>query len=599
MARFVDALPFVQLISSFVFARNPSSSEAPRALSLAVKSVFTIPQQIADPTTLLFGVEHFRSGSRRVWSMQHAIVSVLVFVGIVGTASAQSTNTLCSDPKKVQEFVLGKDGKVNVIGKTFEGPLCVQIDFNPLHFDADFSTSVSYVNGPDVSSVFTTGGSNTTGASQPNAPKNRPPQLPVPTPPQSLPEAFAQIEVSYQALHSRLHTLDGAYSQALDKVKQTVADISNAISMVDTTSTAQRETAIKGLYRTRLQASLALGISVQTSYLPSDRVANPSDVSLMDSLNYAKDSIDFLPQQFVTGDANVATSDFDCSSNGPPAKRPGWAVWYTKCKGAYDGLEAEVTTDIAAAQQYSAQSDKVTALRKTLAVVKFWDDRFSSFGLTRDLTAAQINSLNLQSVITKSTPEPCSHFFNKNETATVAISYSDLTPTLNGSAPSSGKTDAFVTISCSSPFSLSAGVGFSTISNPEFAIVKSAGGANNTSVNKFGVLSDSHPHPMPIAIAHVRLHDWLNNLLAAHGSFGVAGNFQGQSSGGSSAEFLVGGSVSVWRTMFLTLGLHIGAKPSLAGGFHVGDVVPSDISSVQVSKSYTTGFGFAITFTKP
>jgi hypothetical protein len=104
---------------------------------------------------------------------------------------------------------------------------------------------------------------------------------------------------------------------------------------------------------------------------------------------------------------------------------------------------------------------------------------------------------------------------------------------------------------------------------------------------------------MPIVMANVRLTDWHDHLFAFHGSFGVAGNFQSQSSGGSSADFLVGGSISLWRIMFLTAGVQIGTKPSLAGGFHVGDTVPSDITTVQVSKSYTAGFGFAITFTKP
>jgi hypothetical protein len=527
------------------------------------------------------------------------IAGVLLFFALAHSAYGQQNGTnICSDPNKTEHFALGNDAKINVTGETHEGSLCVQVDYDPLHFYVDFSSAVSYTNGPDLTTVLLGGLSNTSDTTKPNISKNRPSVLGPPTPPQSLPEAFFEIEASYNALHISLHTLDRKYSQALDDVKQAVAEVNNLVSQVDATPSSQRGAAVKNLYKTTVQASLDNAIKIQTNYLPSDRTANPGDLSLLDALNYAKDSIDFLSQQFPSGDPTATNADFECSSNRASAKIPSWALWYSKCKSAYDGLETEVTADIAMAQQYTAQSDKVTALRKSLAVAKFWDERLSSMGLTRQLTPAQIDSLNLSPAMTKSAPETCSNLFNKSETRIVSVSYSDLTPTLNGSAPTPGKTDPFVTITCTTPFSLSAGVAFSTIPNPEFAIVKSSG-PNNTSVNEFRTLSDSRPHPMPIAIANVRLHDWKNNLLAAHLSFGVAGNFQAQSSGGSSADFLLGGSLSIWRTMFLTLGLDVGAQPSLGGGFHVGGTVPPDVTSVPVSKSYTTGFGFAITFTKP
>jgi hypothetical protein len=106
---------------------------------------------------------------------------------------------------------------------------------------------------------------------------------------------------------------------------------------------------------------------------------------------------------------------------------------------------------------------------------------------------------------------------------------------------------------------------------------------------------------MPIGMVHVRLAEWGNHVYAFHGSLGVAGNFQSQSAGGSSAEFLPSVSFSFWRTMFLSIGPQIGTKSALAGGFKEGDPVPSDITTIQgqVKRSYTVGFGFALTFTKP
>jgi hypothetical protein len=523
---------------------------------------------------------------------------LIMLLGMGIPLHAQSNN-VCSDSAKTEEFVLQRDGKLDVTGKNYEGPICVKVNYNPLHFYVDFSTAVTYTTGPDVSTVFTSGGSNTAGAPKPNAPKNRPAALPAPTPPQSLPQAFYEIEVSYQALHGRLHTLDGKYSQAMEDTKNTITDLTNALNSSDGAAASQRQRVIKDLYETKLQQSLTSGLQVQSSYLPSDRASSSADVSLMDALNYAKDSVEFLAQQFVTGDPTATNRDFECSSSNAPTKNPGWTTWYTKCKPAYDSLEAEVIADISTAQQYTALSDKVTALRKNIAIIKYWDDKFASVGLRRDLTVAKIESVDLNPSMSKSTPEVCLHLFNRNQSSAVSISYSDLTPTLSGSAPTAGKTDPFLTVTCASPFSLSVGANFSLIPSPQFAIIKSSGGSNNTSVNKFGTLSNSDINPMPIVMANVRFLDWHDHLLAAHASFGVSGNFQSQNSGGSSADFLVGGSVSVWRVMFLTLGVQIGTKPTLAGGFHVGDTVPSDVTTVQVSKSYTAGFGFAITFTKP
>ena len=119
--------------------------------------------------------------------------------------------------------------------------------------------------------------------------------------------------------------------------------------------------------------------------------------------------------------------------------------------------------------------------------------------------------------------------------------------------------------------------------------------------SKERTINDSRLHPMPIAMVHLRLADWDNHKFAFHASFGVAGNIKGQESGGSAAEFLPGVALSFWRTMFLTIGPHIGTKAELAGGFKEGDQVPSDITSIQgqVKRSYTVGFGFAVTFTKP
>jgi hypothetical protein len=112
------------------------------------------------------------------------------------------------------------------------------------------------------------------------------------------------------------------------------------------------------------------------------------------------------------------------------------------------------------------------------------------------------------------------------------------------------------------------------------------------------VTNNSNFHPLVLGMVHARLCE-VNETIAFHASFGLSGNFQSQSAGGSSVGFLLGPSMSLFRTMFFTPGLYIGTKTNIGGGFNVGGIVPSNITTVPLQTSYTTGFGLAITFTKP
>jgi hypothetical protein len=190
----------------------------------------------------------------------------------------------------------------------------------------------------------------------------------------------------------------------------------------------------------------------------------------------------------------------------------------------------------------------------------------------------------------------CEFAFSRTKTTAITLTRADLMPGTTSAAP---ETVLAVSVECTSPFTVSAGVDFSTIEKHEFAIQASPATPPATgTVNKFVVTNNSGFHPVPLGMIHARLCEF-NEKFALHASFGLAGNIQSQSAGGSSAEFLIGPSFSLFRTMFLTPGLHIGTKTTIGGGFNVGDTVPSNVTTVPLQKSYTTGFGFAITFTKP
>ena len=156
-----------------------------------------------------------------------------------------------------------------------------------------------------------------------------------------------------------------------------------------------------------------------------------------------------------------------------------------------------------------------------------------------------------------------------------------------------------VTVECASPFNVSAGVAFSTIPDREYAIQPVATPpGSTTTTNQFALTADSSFHPLALGMVSARLCE-PNEIIAFHLSFGLAGNFKSQNAGGSSAEFLIGPSISLFRTMFITPGLHIGRKTVLADGYTVGSPVPSNVTTPPLQSSYKPAFGLAITFTKP
>jgi hypothetical protein len=300
-----------------------------------------------------------------------------------------------------------------------------------------------------------------------------------------------------------------------------------------------------------------------------------------------------MPFRYSDGDKLQAGDAISCREAN--TKKIAWTDWYGHCKDDYDSIKKNIQDTITAARQYATGTDNDKALKNKAAIVNFWKARLDAFGIKGGATP----DLLPFSVVRQDVG--CKAVFNFNSSIAVSLVSVDEKPTLDGTAPTAKSQDPFLTVTCASRISISAGAGFSTILQKGFAIVKSAGGPNGASVNKFGALSDSRFNPMPMALANVRLFESQGHLVAVHASVGVAGNLQGQASGGSSAAFLLGPSLSFARAVFLTVGLHIGTKDELAGGFKENDPVPSDITTIQgqVKRSYTRGFGFAISFSKP
>ncbi|HXN71350.1 MAG TPA: hypothetical protein VN861_02220 [Candidatus Acidoferrales bacterium] len=462
-------------------------------------------------------------------------------------AMPNTTNAGCPAGASTWDFYVGSNGSVGESGRTKEGPVCVQIHYNRLRFRLLVNFDTTQAKGPDLSSVLLTGTVSGAGAAGGNVDET---------------QRAADLQNILAAL-SRQDRDASAVTTGIDSVKALVAFLDDLIASHSSIPDAVIDMKYKDL-RPSLQASerLVTGILV-TDSVTGGCPANPATPvagSILDTL-----------QQY--------RSD---------------ATFYAANKDSVD----RATT---LANLYRCGAPKQTSLPGNVAVLKFWDERFQEIGLSTGLSDANLSQVQVASFFAISTYLQCGNIFNQSSNTAASLTTYDETATLSGNlgAPSAQQDKGFFTVTCASPFSVSAGVEFSTIPSREFAIVKSAGGTNNTSINTFGFSSQSSFHPLPVAIAHVRLWESQNQKYALHFSAGASGNIQGQNSGGSSAEFITGGSVSFFRTIFVTAGLHVGTKTSLAGGFKIGETVPSDITTVPVTKSYTTGFGLAITFTKP
>jgi hypothetical protein len=247
--------------------------------------------------------------------------------------------------------------------------------------------------------------------------------------------------------------------------------------------------------------------------------------------------------------------------------------------------DTEISTGLA---DLDASGKPYTDFRAAQDALIVWKNRLSTIG---QVWAAR----NSPDPFALSFRANCDFAFSRTKTTVVQLKTIDKTP----GTTANPVTTTLATVECTSPFSLSAGVAFSTMGEREFAIQPApVGPGSTTTQNTFVEITDSSIHPLPLGIIHVRLHE-TGNRLSWHGSFGLAGNLRGQAAGGSNAEFLIGGSLALFRTVFLTPGVYIGQKVSLGAGFQPNGPVPASITQPPLQKSYKPAFGFAITFTKP
>lgn len=255
---------------------------------------------------------------------------------------------------------------------------------------------------------------------------------------------------------------------------------------------------------------------------------------------------------------------------------------------------AEITSMETALSSLDPNSDKSKAFQAAQATLIQW--KHNMMQLKQDWDSYQADKDNVKNPFVTTFAAGCDYTFASTKHNAIKLTQIDNLPDKTAAAPADVLT---LTMECASPFNVSAGVAFSTIPAREFAIEPVATPpGSTTTTNEFVLKSNSTFHPLPIGVISARLCE-PNEWLSFHVSLGLAGNFNSQSAGGSSAEFLFGPSIALFRTMFLTPGLHIGKKASLGDGFVLSNPAPPNVTTPPIQTSYTTGFGFAITFTKP
>jgi len=457
---------------------------------------------------------------------------------------------------KTQKHII--DLSINNSGQTVEGPACAQIVVNAVRYGADFGKTVSYTAGANLPSIFPS--SFSAGGGQPAKVE-------------SLNDHFMADFTNVQSLQGQLIALESIDRKTGSDTDKYLANLRALIGQTDETLKSGGPKAVVALVKgPEIQKQMDDAIRSAFNWTTTDGIVG--------GLQRVQADLNGLPARFPANTGAI-TGD-PCSDTN--IGQLGWADW-SKCRDAqYKAAQSIVSAVLTEAGAWTSDGDKATQFAKKIGIVQYWKNAISA--VTED-------SFTLQSEVS------CGVLFNKNEQTILKLLLVDRTSVFDGQTTQSQTKDGLLTVTCSSPFAVTAGAAFSTIENQQFAIVKSLPPSGTTSINTFGVTSDSKINPYPIAMAHARLRDWDDNRYALRFSFGAGANVNGDSSGGSSAEFLTGLSISFWRTIFVTGGLDVGKQSKLSGGFKIGDTVPTDITSPPVSTSYKAGFGFAITFTKP
>jgi hypothetical protein len=289
------------------------------------------------------------------------LLSLCISAGICNLCGQTCQN------KTVVSSVIDPTGNSANKGRTIEGPVCVEVFFNPLAGPVVLQTSETRAAGPDAGSVLLGGGGTGAGGKASKA-AMAPGNPPIST-------EFTALVAGLKIDQDLVQSVAARYSQAVASQDQVIGDLKqllNATVGIDP-STPALSSAVDRVAQSSLLTHLMDALSFQQSYQPTDKGAPP----LLSDLQSLQADINDMPFRYSDGDRLQAGDTFSCTAAN--AKKISWTDWYGQCRDQYDSLKKNFQDAIAAAQQYATGSDNDKALKNKSAIVNFWKARLARF----------------------------------------------------------------------------------------------------------------------------------------------------------------------------------------------------------------------------
>ena len=159
--------------------------------------------------------------------------------------------------------------------------------------------------------------------------------------------------------------------------------------------------------------------------------------------------------------------------------------------------------------------------------------------------------------------------------------------------------DVIATVECTSVLSVSAGWGVTFADVKRYGVVvSSVSGDHQASEvrSTVQIVDEMSFRPVPTILLHMRVKE----ARGFGGHFSVGGTIGGAQSdnggGGADIEYLIGGSVSIARSLYISGVFHLTRIGELAGGWSVGDVVPNGVSSAPLRRGWGHGYGVLFSY---
>ena len=192
----------------------------------------------------------------------------------------------------------------------------------------------------------------------------------------------------------------------------------------------------------------------------------------------------------------------------------------------------------------------------------------------------------------------CGFTFGQNKESKLELITKD-----RGAAPETPEQRTeIMTVVCSSPVSVSGGFAVNRLNEQEYGFVPSAKttvdpvthASSITNVSKIGLLKTSGFRTVPVIVVNTRV--WEPNDLVSVAFSAGAGVDVKSGAVGTDVEYLVGPSISFWRTLTVTWGAYVGRTLTLAGGYNPGDDVPTGLSAPPLIKSWDVAQFIALSY---